>query len=98
MSWMDEVEEGRLIEFPALQMAAALVKDNTRSLMVTCVAHVADGRENRPLLEITGSAHRFSCKVLADEDDYLDWLNGALLCSGMVKPFGLDVLSGRLAQ
>ncbi len=98
MSWLDELQEGRIIEFPALQIAAALIKDNARSLTVTSVAHVGAGRENKPLLEIGGGSHRFYCKVLSDDEEYLDWLNNAMLCSGMIKPHGLDTLSGRLAD
>jgi len=99
VSWMDEIQEGRLIEFPVLQMAAALVKSDVRIINVTSIAHIGDHkRENKPLLEITGSAHRFTCRLLADDDEYLDWINGALLCAGMVKPYGLDSLADRLAQ
>jgi len=97
MTWKDEVAEARLIEFPVLQMAASLVKDHVRHLTVTSIAHVGDGRENKPLLEITGTAHRFACRTLTEDDEYLDWLNHAMLCAGMVKPWGIEVLAERLA-
>jgi hypothetical protein len=98
MSWRGEVQKGSILEFPVLQMLAAAAKQRVGHLTVRCLGFAgSDEKEDTPLVDIAGAPHRFVLHVLTDKGDYLDWLNNALLCAGVVKPWGIRDLARRLA-
>ncbi len=98
MAFRTLLEGGKIIDFPMLQLALAAAKDRVNRLVVHSRGFGGGEEEDEPLLEITGPSTRFRVRVLNEDREYLDWLNGALLCSGLVEPAGLTSLAHRLAD
>lgn len=92
------IEKNQVVEFPVLQLALAALKDHVDSVTVRSLGFPGGGEEDVPLLQVQGSSTAFRARVLAENADYLDWLNGALLRAGMVEPVGLSAVARRLAE
>ncbi len=92
------IEKNQVVEFPVLQLALGAVKGRVDTLGVRSLGFTGGGEEDVPLLEIHGTPNGFKARVVTENADYLDWLNGALLRSGMVEPVGLTAVARRLAE
>jgi hypothetical protein len=92
------LEKGEVVDLPILQLALASIKARAERLTVRALGFGGGEREDEPLLEITGPPARFGVRILNDDPEYLDWLNSALLCSGLVVPEGLTAIARRLAE
>lgn len=98
MSFQELLKKGDVVDFPILQLALAAVKGRVDRIAVRSRGFGVGDKEDVPLLEILGSPDRFRVRILNDDKEYLDWLNSALLCAGMVEPAGLTSLARRLAE
>jgi PIN domain-containing protein len=94
----DFLEKNQVVEFPILQLALAAIKGRVDVLTLRSLGFSAGEGEDVPLVEIRGSPNAFRLRILAEQGDYLDWLNGALLRAGMVEPAGLTAVARRLAE
>ncbi len=95
MSFRELLENGKIAEFPALQLALGAIKGRVDRIAVKSLG-TGGSKEEFPLLEIHGSPTSYGIKVLEDSPEYLDWLNSALLCAGFVEPIGLTGVARRL--
>ncbi len=91
------VEKNQVIEFPVLQLALAAIKHRVDTLTVRSLGF-AGSEEDVPLAEVRGTPSAFRLRVLTENKEYLDWMNGALLRAGMVEPTGLTAVARRLAD
>ena len=91
------LERNQIVDFPVLQLALAALKQRVDVVTVRSRGY-AGAEEDVPLLEIRGRPTDFRVRILADTPDYLDWLNAALLRSGIVEPVGLTAVARRLAE
>lgn len=98
MSFQSLIEKGEVVDFPILQLALAAIKGRADRISVRSRGFGGGEKEDVPLLDITGPPARFRVQVQNDDKEYLDWLNSALLCSGLVEPAGLSALVRRLAD
>ncbi len=98
MSVRGLIEKNQVVEFPVLQMALGAIKGHADVLGVRSLGFGGGGEEVLPLLEIVGTPSDFRVRVVTDNLEYLDWLNGALLRAGMVEPVGLTAVARRLAE
>lgn len=98
MSFKGEIQEGEIVEFPILQVLAALAIERSGSLTVRSRSFSGGKQEDEPLIELKGSATSFKGHVLAGDEEYLDWLNTALLRAGMIEPPGLRSVALQLAE
>ena len=92
------IEKNQVVEFPVLQLALAALKGHAETVTVHSLGFTGGDEEDVPLLEVHGSPNAFHLRILAERADYLDWLNGALLRSGMAEPVGLTAVARRLAE
>jgi len=92
------IEKNQVVEFPVLQLALGALKDHVDSVTVRSLGFPGGGEEDVPLLQVQGSSTAFRAHVLAENAEYLDWLNGAMLRAGMVEPVGLSAVARRLAE
>ncbi len=98
MSLRDLIEKNQVVEFPVLQLALGAIKGHADVLHVRSLGFAGGGEEDHPLLEIVGTSSAFRVRIVTDNVEYLDWLNGALLRAGMVEPVGLTAVARRLAE
>jgi hypothetical protein len=91
------IEKNQVVEFPVLQLALAALKARVDPVTLRSLGF-SGAEEDVPILEIRGSPTDFRLRVLTDNPESLDWLNGALLRAGMVEPVGLTAVARRLAE
>ena len=98
MSVRGLIEKNQVVEFPVLQLALAALKDHADTITIRSLGYTGGSEEDAPLVQVQGSASSFRVRVLSENADYLDWLNGALLRAGMAEPEGLTGVARRLAE